>query len=169
MNTKYLSTKYYSIFFVVVLLLIVFLSTAHANPDSQYLINDHFDIDFDGDGQDDLDTTVWEFRTHVPNIKARYEMGNNSIINIHSGELSGSGGSIRTLNEFNPGDGVLIFETRAYESFDDGGWWGFFGDNHDGVVVIGLDTDGVLRIEVMESNTVSATHVRFEELNYSAL
>ena len=137
----------------VLIFILFFCSLPIASADFSYevLIQDYFH-------GNDLDTNVWTFHTH-PNNNAFYEVGNDMIV-IHSGEVYGSGGSIRSKQLFNPGNDILIFETRARETAADGGWWGFHSINEGGNALIGFHLDGTLWVEVRPDASLPAVHVR---------
>jgi YVTN family beta-propeller protein len=165
MKQKYPVSKYLVIISLAIFLALGVSYTDRVNAESPFLIYDDFDIDFDGDGQADLDTSVWEFHTHSVN-NAYYEM-QDGVIEVHSGVVSGSGGHIQSLDVFTPGDDVLIFETLAREDFNGGGYhsiWGFWGPNHDGTAFLGFDYHGTLRASFRASNQEPGIYVEFTNI-----
>lgn len=103
--------------------------------------------EFDGTA---LDTDLWNFTTH-PNNNAQAIVG-GGLLTLHSGVVDGSGGTVVSKETFTSGETPLVLEMHVQHSADDGGHWGFQGDNGNGIAFFEASSSGDLLATIVPCN-----------------
>jgi hypothetical protein len=101
---------------------------------------------FDTDGTPD--TSVWSWFTHPGNNAYREII--DGVLNIHSGVVAGSGGTVTSKPTFTLGTETITLEVRARVSKADGGWVGFYRQNYGNVAFSVDQYSGALRAQVRD-------------------
>ncbi|MBI5931911.1 MAG: glycoside hydrolase family 16 protein [Chloroflexi bacterium] len=138
-------------FIVFTLIGLSFISTSSLHAQNTLLLSDEFN-------GTSLNTALWTFGTH-PNNDAFAEV-TGGILNVHSGHVIGSGGTVISQPSFILSEETLILEMRVATA-NLGAVWGFNSDRQNparGWVYFGLPATGTLIADV----GISGSHMQFD-------
>ena len=118
-----------------------------------------FEDEFDGP---DLDAQLWNFGTNSANSGYKVSDG---VLSIWGGDTNGGGGWVLSKLLLTPSEVWQSFEVRARSSSVDGGFWGFWGDNHEGYLMFGVGEQGLFQAWVRENRDAPVQSVTIENLD----
>jgi hypothetical protein len=102
-----------------------------------------------------MDTNTWQFGSNSSG--SSYSV-NSGYLEINSGTSSGGGAWVDSTGEFTFGPETLILRTKSKVTAADGGYWGFWGENHDGYLAFSVTPAGELQAFTSGSNEDPVTY-----------
>lgn len=109
-----------------------------------------------------LDESTWTFGTNSSG--SGYKVADD-ILELWSGTTNGGGGYLLSNLLFTPGSVTQVFEIRARTSNSDGGLWGFWGDEHEGYLMFGVNESGLFQAWVLENRSASLESITIENVD----
>lgn len=128
---------------VIITPYVIITETPETEPEPQMNLVVTARDDFDGP---DLDAVMWAFGTNSSG--SGYALTDGDLY-LWSGSTNGGGAWLLSNQLYTPDDTVRVFETRLRVSNTDGGLWGFWGDNHEGYLMFGVNENAQLQAWVM--------------------
>ncbi len=110
-----------------------------------------YEDSFDGSS---LNSGVWTFGTNSGGSGNAVADG---VLRISGGQTNGGGAWVLSKKLVTPSDQTQVFETRLRTSKADRGYWGFWGDKHEGYLAFGIDENSHLVAWARPNSTASLT------------
>jgi len=107
-------------------------------PEEQQLVPT-FQDDFEDAS---FDTILWTLGTNSGDSSYGE---NNGFLSLGGGTTNGGGIWVLSNQLFTPNDTVQVFEALIQVTNNDGGLWGFWGDDHEGYLMFGVSETGQLQ------------------------
>jgi putative hemolysin len=107
-------------------------------PPTQRSAQPIFEDNFD---ESALNSSLWTFGT---NASGSGNAVSDGVLRISGGRTNGGGAWVLSKKLFTPSGQTQVFEARLRLSQVDGGYWGFWGDKHEGYLAFGVDENSAL-------------------------